>query len=185
MSITLLFKSMCYKKVLVFFVIITLVGSLSSCGFGWQKKETIPPQLRSLYLQSAHDYDQFTIGLKRTLVANGVNVFPNVNNADYVLDIVSMDFSHSGASVYSSAQASVYTFTFTANLSIYKVDGKVILPPQAISSSRVLTLNPSEVLAASNQVETVKQELQHEVIYQILNRLRSKQVAEALGNYKL
>ena len=180
MSIILLLKSMRYDKVLFFFIIVALVGLLSSCGFGWQKKETIPPQLRSLYLQSAHDYDQFNIYLKRTLIANGINILPNIKNAGYVLDVGSTDFSHSGASVYSSAQASVYTFTFTANLGIYKTGGKVILPLQTISSSRALTLNPSEVLAASNQVDMVKQELQHDVIYQISNRLRSKQVKEAV-----
>lgn len=176
MSIKFFLKSISYKKIIVFVGLVALIPTLSACGFQWQQKNAIPSQLQHIYLQSATNYDQFTASLKHSLTTDGVDVFNNPKKGNSILEIISTDFSHSGINAYSSAQASVYTFTFTAILSLHTPDGKAIFDRENFSVSRNITLNPNELLVASNQVTTAEAEMQQEVVRKVLNRLCSKEI---------
>ena len=152
---------------------------LSGCGFHLSNNESLPPQLRTLYFQSDKPYDQFTVALKNTLTANGINIVSKPNAAKYSFTLTGISLTHSGASIYSSAQANIYSFTFTANFQL-DAEGKAILSSRGVSASRNLTLNPNEILESSNQVDSLVQEMQQEVIIKILNILKSPQTLEAL-----
>jgi outer membrane lipopolysaccharide assembly protein LptE/RlpB len=173
---------------LKYLVLACLFLVFNGCGFHLRQNDALPIQLRTMYLQSPDQNSQFTISLKQVLLGSGVSIVDKPQDSVCIFEIISADIMRSGTNVYSSAQASVYTFTFTVvfkliassetNTNIKNI-GKTLLASQKISVSRNLTLNPNEILEASNQVGTITNEMQREVILKILNILESKEVVSA------
>jgi LPS-assembly lipoprotein len=149
---------------------------LVGCGFHLRTEYPLPSKLNSMYLKTPSPYSEFTLSLKEALKSNKIFLTENAKTAKSVLEIVTFDFKHSWANAYSSAQANVYTFFMTVEFRVVDSYGKDILSTQAVHVTRSLTLNPHEVLASSNQVETNKQEMEQEIIDKILRTLSSKQI---------
>lgn len=159
---------------IIFLVILTC--SLSSCGFKLRAYDNLPAELHTISLTSKNPYDPFSIYLKQTLKERGVQVVDKAKAGFYVLDLMDIILNHSGVNIYSSEQASVYNFTFNVTFKLDTTDGINILPPHSVIASRALTLNPHEVLEASNQVNIITKEMYREVGWKIFNILNSQEV---------
>lgn len=155
---------------------ILIAFTLSGCGFRAMPKNPLSPKMRNLYIQSVDPYGQFTLGLKHSLKAGGTNIANNISKASCILELSAIEFSHTGSGIYSSAQANIYTFNLTVLFKIRNAKGENISGERSVTVSRQLTLSPDEVLETSNQVLTIKNEMQREVILKIFNILSSKQM---------
>ncbi|KPJ67168.1 MAG: hypothetical protein AMJ43_05810 [Coxiella sp. DG_40] len=163
-----------------YLLIICLLCSLSACGFKLYSKESLPPQLHTVYLQSDNPYGQFETDLKHSLTAMGINFVDAQTKAPITLKIINAEFSHDNLNTVSSSQATVYNFTYDVIFNLMDSRSKSIISPQTIQSNRTLTLSPNEVIDANPEVDTMKQEMQRELIFKILNCLSSKNTQQAL-----
>lgn len=161
-------------------LIICVLCSLTACGFKLYSKEELPPQLHTLYLQSDNPYGQFEIDLKHSLIATGINFVDVQTQAPITLKIINTDFYHDNLNAVSSSQATVFNFIYDVTFNLLDSRGKSIINQQTVKSNRTLTLNPNEVIDANPEVDTLKQEMQRELIFEIINRLSSKNTQQAL-----
>ncbi len=159
---------------IVSILIICILCFLPACGFKLYSKEKLPPQLHTLYLQSDNPYGQFETDLKHSFKTMGINFTDLQKQAPITLKIINTNFSHDNLNAVSSSQATVYNFTYNVTFNLIDSHSKPIISSQTVKSDRTLTLNPNEVIDANPEVDTLKQEMQRELIFKILNRLSSK-----------
>lgn len=167
-------------RILSIAVLITSCLALSDCGFQLRGEKALPPQLHTVYLTGDNPYGPLETELRNTLVATGIKVVDNPQNAPVTLNIISTDLGHTNPTIGTSSQANVYTFTYTLNFELQDSNGKVLLQPQTIATSRNLTLNPNEVLGSSNEILLLEQELQHTMINLLYDHLSSQQTFQAV-----
>lgn len=165
-----------YKKLLIIFFIL----ALTSCGFKLYGQNQLPPQLNNLYLQTSKPYDSFTLALKRALVASKTNLVDNSKNV-ITLNIISNKLTHDNPNVTSSSQATIYNFNYSVVFNLLDQKGSAIITPQVVSATRTVTLSPNEVLEASSEVNLVEEEMEREVVMQVLYKLSSNNVKQALS----
>jgi LPS-assembly lipoprotein len=161
-------------------IIIGILCSLTACGFKLYSKESIPPQLHTVYLQSNEPYGSLETSLKSTLSTQGINFTDTAQQAPIILNISGTSFTHDDSNTVSSSQATVYNFTYDVTFNLLTTQGKAIIQPQTVEATRTLTLNPNEVLDSNPEVDTMKQEMERELIFKITNRLNSKNTKQAL-----
>ena len=167
------------KKVL-FIIFTTLL--ISGCGFHFRGEQPLPPALKSIHVQSANPYDQFTSTLKRNLNATGIHVknTPQAVN----LRILAAHLSNTNPTIGASSQARVYTFTYIATFDLVDKKGKLLLAPQTVASSRNLTLNANQILGSNDQLTLLKQELERDIVNKIYNHLTAEQAIQAVSHLK-
>jgi LPS-assembly lipoprotein len=170
-----------HKTKAKFIALIASVFLLTACGFHLRGQNELPPELKNLYLQSSNPYGQLELILKNTLDSMGVNLADSPQGAPVTLNIIRADLSHDNPNVVSSDQATIYNFTNTCTFTLIRNKTKSqIIVPQTISFTRQLTLQPNEILETSSEVDTLKDEMQRDMVSRILNVLNSQNVRKAL-----
>lgn len=145
---------------------------LAGCGFAPRSFKDLPHGLRELHYQTEQRYAPFECDFRRsltdfgiTLVAAPIATTPTVT--------VHYQLSTRDTNSGSSTQARVYTITYEATLQVSNAQGKMLLAPATVSTSRNITLQPHEVFEITPQIATIKKELQRELINKLLNILVS------------
>ncbi len=99
-------------KFLKYIILIYILCSLTACGFKLYSKEAIPPQLHTIYLQSNNPYGSLETSLKQTLTTQGIHFTDSAKHVPIILNISDTNFTHDNSNTVSSAQATVYNFTY-------------------------------------------------------------------------
>ncbi|MCK4869590.1 MAG: hypothetical protein KAS93_00595 [Gammaproteobacteria bacterium] len=164
------------KSVVLCFITLTIAG----CGFHLRGKDILPPQLKTIQLQSNRPYGDIELALQRSLTSEGATVVRS-NSAPYIIRIKNSNFTHNNQNMVSQSQATVYSFTYKTTFDLVNKKGKKIMAVQTVSTSRSVIMSPNEVLAASGEVDIVKNELKRDLVFQIMNRIGSLNTRKALA----
>lgn len=157
---------------------------ITACGFHLRGESSIPMPLRVMYLKSNHPYGEFETKLKKTFKSTGITLIDDPQDA-VVFEIQQTSLSYRQLSIGTSNQATVYSVSYDVRFAIYDSKGHTLLPAQDISSTSNLTLAANQVLGASNQVDLLSQQLQHDIITRIFIILNSEELHQALSKYTL
>ena len=171
-----------FCRYLKYLLLIITFTWLSACGFKLYDKPLSSLQLATVYLQSPDPYGTFSIALKQSFKAVGIKLAKNANDAQITLNLININLNHDDPNITASSQATIYNFTYSVVFALQNKFGKSLVGTQAITVSRTLTLNPNEVLEASNEVRIMKGEMERELIMQIFDRLDSNNVRNALNS---
>jgi LPS-assembly lipoprotein len=163
-------------------LILAILLSLTACGFHLYGQKAVPPQMQTMYLQSNNPYGTLETNLKQSLRAVGVKFAGAANQAPVTLNITSANLNHGDSNTVSSAQATVYNFTYDVTFNLLDASGNPIIGQQTVQSARTLTLNPNEVLDANPEVDTTRQEMERELSFKIIQILGSPNSRQALTN---
>lgn len=163
-----------------FILLILTCCVLSACGFHPRGDASLPPKLRLLYFTSTNPYGQFEQNLKKALQTVGVALVNSPTDAPVTLKILKTSLVSTPSSIGTSSQATVYTVTFDAQMTLLDSHGRVLYAPQDITSASTMIVNAQQVLNSTNQLDTLSQQLQQDVISQIFGILSSRQVANAV-----
>ncbi len=172
------------QKIKFLFKILIVLGSVSAitaCGFKIYNTRNLPPQIHKMYYQSRNPHEKTEISLKNALIASGIVFTDNAKDAPVIFNIISTSFTHNNPNVVSSAQASVYTFTYTLVFNLLDKKGQSIIPSQYVASSRTVTLNPNEVIDSSPEVATTQEDMGRDLIFQVFARINSNNTKAALA----
>jgi LPS-assembly lipoprotein len=165
-------------------LILAILLSLTACGFHLYGKKAVPPQMQTMYLQSNTPYGTLETNLKQSLLAVGVKFADAADQAPVTLNITSTNLSHADSNTVSSAQATVYNFTYDVTFNLLDASGNPIIDSQTVKATRTLTLNPNEVLDANPEVDTMQQEMERELSFKIIQILGSPNTRQALTKLK-
>ena len=161
-------------------LIVCISFLLTGCGFHLYNKQAMAPQLATLYVQSNNPYGSLENNLKQSLAGLDIKLADSSQAAPVSLDITNSSLTHDNPALSSSSQATVYTFTYNVTFDLLDKHGKPIINPQTVTVTRTLTLNPNEVLEASSDVDSMKQEMERELVFKIINRLNANNTKKAL-----
>lgn len=154
---------------------------LSGCGFHLRGHEPLPPQLHLLYLQVNAPYSPLSKELQQILCSNGIQLVPYPGAAPVGLQILSDTFGQSITSIGSSQQVTTYFLTYTVTYQLNDANGHALLCPQTIVANRSYSIASNQILADTSTLLSLQEDMRRDVIFQLLNRLRSPATIRALS----
>lgn len=153
---------------------------LSGCGFHLRGHEPLPPQLHILYLETASPYSPLTKQIQQTLNSIGIILVPCAQQAPVTLKILCSDFTQVITSIGSSGQITTYLLTQTITYQLMNCKGCVIHGPLIACTTRTYSIAANQILGDTAALNSLRIEMQRDVIYQILNHLRAPNTQAAL-----
>lgn len=165
-----------HKLIKIVFLSLLLTG----CGFHLRGHEPLPPQLHILYLQSDHPYTPLIQKIKHALKSTGIILVPTPQQAPVTLQILCSDFTQVIASVGTSGQLTTYILTQTITYQLTDCRCRIIQAPQTASTTRTYSIAANQILGDTAALNSLRNEMQRDAIYQILNHLRSPCTCAAL-----
>jgi LPS-assembly lipoprotein len=161
------------------FLAITLL--LSSCGFRLRGYQTVPPQMHTLYVACDTPYDPFILQLKSTLLSMDVNVVKSAHAAPITLQITAIDFNEALTSISANTQVKTYNLIYQITFQLVSAQGKIIYGPQTIIANAPYVTGDYQLLADSQALQTLKQQMRRDLFTQLFERINSMQGKAALG----
>lgn len=161
------------KNIIQWFLMAALSMMIFACGFHLRGSEPLPASLQTIYIQTNQPYNSFARELRQTLRTVGVTVAQNANTTPITLQILDDTLNQQITSVSTGGQTTTYVLNYAVNYQIVDRKGIVILAPQIASARRDYSATTNQLLGDINTQNTLINDMQREVIYQILNRLRT------------
>lgn len=158
---------------------------LSSCGFQLRGAVTLSPPLQRLYIQTADPYGVLTHNLHESLKLSGVELTNKPEDALTILHIISETQSQVLLSVSGLQQTRQYNLILAVTFELTNPKGVVLMPPLTLTENRTLTTQSDQILGGTNEQNTLYQQMQLAIIYDIMNRLSSRDVTNLLTEQKI
>lgn len=160
------------------------VCCLVGCGFHLRGSVTLPPSLKHLYLATNTPYSPLTRILQDNLKFSGVELTKSRQSANLVLQILREDVSQQILTTSTTQQTRQYNLILAVTFQITDPDGNVLIFPQTLSETRVLTMESNQILASSNEAASLYQQMRQAIATDILNRLSSPDITVSLSSQK-
>ena len=153
---------------------------LSACGFHLRGEAPLSPSLKNLYIQTADPYGALTRNLRVYLKTSGVELTDSPQSARTILHIISDTQSQQLLSVSGLQQTRQYNLLLTVVFEVTTPKGTILVPPQTLTESRILTTLSDQILSSTNEQTTLYQQMRLAIVYDIINRLSSHDVTNLL-----
>lgn len=167
-------------KLFLFFLIGTVIFNLAGCGFHSQTIQDIPPQLRTIYLDSPNPYSPLTVQLRRTLKSINVHITQTAQAAPVTLRIISNNMTPNIPSIIYSGNATSYSYTLKTTFEIAKRNGEIIFGPKTLHISRSVLQNANQVYTP-DATDLLKRELTRSMVTLIYNQITALNTWKALN----
>jgi LPS-assembly lipoprotein len=172
------------KTLIAMLLTALLCLSISGCGFTVRPQTNFPPQLKTIYLQTADMYGPFEVELQREFQDAGVSVAATPSQAAIIMHLLPTAFSYSTETTGPSTQARIFHLTMTTTFSLTSKTSTVILAPQTVTATRDLTLGANEIFEISTLVDVTKQSMRKDLVRKVFDRLSSRNTFEAVSGKK-
>lgn len=164
------------KISLLFFISLTL----SACGFHLRGHQPLPPELHVIYIESSTPFSEFSKRLEQTLRSIGIVVTTCPQDARITLHIIAQTVKHQLTSQGSNGQLSTYLLSYYVSYQLVDAAGRVLQCPQTIIETRSFQISANQLLGDTNVQDTLVDSMRRDIIYQLLERLRSRGTLQAL-----
>lgn len=151
-----------------------LVAALSGCGFTLRGSVDLPPDLRTLQIESPTPNSELVRDVSRMLRNNAVTLIEEPADDVWRLGIGSEQISERVLSVNANARAGEYELTMDVAAQLRR--GSELIGPETLSVSRVYLADPENAVAKNEEAELIRAEMRRELAQQILRRLQSIQL---------
>lgn len=170
-------------KIITFLLMLSSAIFFTACGFHPQGEIKLVPPLHRIYLQAADPYGYLSRSLQSYLKMSHVQSVQTPAAAQTILVIMQDYTSQELLSISSTQQTRQYNLKATVLFQITDARGNVILPPQSLQESRVITVQVNQILAKSNEANLYYQQMRRSLAYAIMNRISSHEVSNTIVNY--
>ncbi|MDX3893631.1 LPS assembly lipoprotein LptE [Pusillimonas sp.] len=160
---------------------VLLLALLAACGF--RMKGTSPLPFNTLYT-NINENSAFGADLRRLIVATSPNTrfVDDVTEAEARLTQISMRRSMREISISPEGRVEEYELNLVFVFQLTDAQGRVLLPPTTLSSTREVPYDPDALQAKQGEIGSLFQEMQRSLIDRIVRRITSPEVAEAYSN---
>lgn len=156
---------------------------LCGCGFHLRGEWQLDPHFRKIYLDSGSPYGQLSRDLRQQLKASNALPVTDRKKATIVLHIEQDSVDQTLLGLNATQQTQQYKLTLTIRFSLEDNNGLILLPAQTVQSSRIITIQASQILGSSNEISLFTQQMRQELAYAILNRLESPEIADIIKSH--
>jgi LPS-assembly lipoprotein len=164
-----------------YFLYLIAVLVLNACGFQVRNQNELAQPLHMLYIKTDSPYGSFESGLRQTLHSSGVTLTDNARTAPVILQLSKPYETNANTTIGPSSQSRAYALDYQVTYTLMDAHGKIFIGPETLSTYRNLILSPNQLPQSNNQTDVLKYEMERDLISQLYNRLRSKQVDDALS----
>lgn len=164
------------RQILLIFLTTLLIG----CGFHFQGAMQLAPQLHHMYLKTPDPYGTLSRSLQQYLKMSNVRFASSPATATTILDILQDNTSEELLSVSSTQQTRQYNLRVTVLFTISDAKGRIIVPAQVVTETRVITVQSDQVLGRSNEANLYYQQMRRSIAYAIMNRITSHQITQLI-----
>ena len=154
---------------------------LVSCGFHLREPMPLAPSLYQLYLETNDPYGQLTRSLRTYLKMSGVHLVSSKDKAKTILEILQEETSQQLLSVSGTQQTRQYNLVLTVTFQVSNAQNQVIVPPQTVRETTVLTMQSNQILASSNQTSLLYQNMRRNAAADMMNRLSSQEITALIA----
>lgn len=168
------------RLLFILFFLLTLTG----CGFQLRGATPLSPTLKKLYVQTANPYGQLARNLNDSLKGSGVQLTDSPHTANAILEILPENESQELLSVSGTQQTRQYNLVLTVSFRILDPQGKLLINTQTVSESRTFTALANQILGGTNEANTLYQQMRLSIVYDIMNRLGSRDITQLLTEHK-
>lgn len=165
-------------------ILVIFFFSLTGCGYHMRGKLNLAPPLYRLYINTKDPYGTLTRNLKEYLKISGVQLTENKADAITVLSILDETTSQQLLGISGTQQTRQYNIVLSVSFSIEDQTGKTLVPPQLLRQTRTLTIQSDQILAGSNEANLLYNQMRSAIVYDILNRLASKDISALIMTEK-
>lgn len=158
-----------------------LTLSLTACGFHLRSQPPLPPELKTLYVQSDDPYGQLTLQLEQILQSMGVTIVDTSKEAPVTLKIFNEQYTTSILSESASSSTKQYTLYLIAQYEVLNNKGKILFGPKTVKEQSNYTVNENQVSSYNTQEDSLKEELQRDAVFSILMQLGSTDAVNAIS----
>lgn len=160
---------------------IMLLG-ISACGFQLRGQNALPKSLHVLYFQTENQYGSLESMLRHTLRSSGVVLVNSAHAAPITLQLSTPVQTNNNATVGPSSRTRVYTLSYQVTFTLKNAQGKILVGPRTLATSRNLTLSANQLPQSNNQIDILSREMERDIVNQLYNVLCSKQVIQTISN---
>jgi LPS-assembly lipoprotein len=157
-------------------VVVAALGWISilicnGCGFHLRGFIDMPNWLNEVAITVEKVHRDLGPDLQEQLEAYHIHVNKMPNHARYWL-ILEEDFEEKHiTSVSSSTTPRQYQVTYTVQFKLQAANGKDIIPTSRVTATRLVTINSDRILGSNYEENLLKEEMRHDAIIQIIDRL--------------
>lgn len=166
------------KKITLCLVTLIVVLGLTACGFHLRNQGQLSQSIHTLYLETSSPYGSLESNLSQTLRSSGVTLVDKAKAAPITLQLSKPIESDINATIGPSSQSRAYTLTYQVSYTLKNAQGKVLLGPETVTTTRNFILEANQLPQSNNQMSVLRYEMERDIVNQLYNRLRSKQVAQ-------
>jgi LPS-assembly lipoprotein len=134
---------------------------LDACGFHPRGAAPLPPEMTITCLEG---YDTLTDDFRTALESHGARVTRNRGKATAILKILKNDSGTDVLSVDLSGRVLEYRIYQNIDFEVIAADGHMLVDQQSVTASRVMKFNVNGVLGSEREWETIRRELQRDVV---------------------
>lgn len=160
-------------------VILFTAICLTSCGFQLRGAVSLSPPLKKMF-KTTDPYGPLTHNLRDYLTLSGVELTDTPQTATTVLHIISEVPSQQLLSVSGSQQTRQYSLLLAVTFEVTTPAGAVLMPSITLTENRTFTTLSDQILGGTNEQNTLYQQMRLAIVYDIMNRLSSKDVTNLL-----
>ena len=144
---------------------------ISACGFHLRGIVDMPPWLSDVAVIVEKAHRDLGPEIKEQLNAYHIQVTDKPNHARYWLIIEEDTEEKHITSVSSSTTPRQYQIIYTVQFKLQEANGKDIIPTNRVTATRLVTINSDRILGSNYEEGLLKQEMRHDAIIQIIDRL--------------
>jgi len=160
--------------------IILMICFIPGCGFQSGKVSSEPLPFHSVYIQSKLAYSPLAKRLHYVLRKEGINVPETSKDAPYTIAIVRDHVQSHMTSTNSTQTINTYLVTYEVEYQIKDKNGKVVVASRTLNDYRTYRADANQVYSSKAAYRIVQNEMQHRLVFKLIQQLHSKHVVEAL-----
>lgn len=162
--------------------VLMIVITLSACGFHLRGPLPLAPAMKELYLKSPDPYGILARGLTQYLKSSGIHLVQKPQDANLILELGPEQMSQQLLSVGGTQQTRQYNLILSVTFQILDKHGKVLLSTQTLTESRTIPIQSNQILAGSNEANSLYNQMRASIIYAIMTRLAAQDTIDILMN---
>lgn len=167
------------RQIIISVVLLCLTG----CGFHLRGQTTLAPPLQVVYLKAPNPYGQLAHNLQQSFKMSGARLVNNPEDATAILSILKEETSQQLLGINGSQQTRQYNLILTVTFEVTTPKGETTVSPQVVSESRVLTIQADQMLASSNEANSLYQLMRASIVYKIMQRLASQEITSIMMHH--
>lgn len=151
--------------------LIAILGAVlvQGCGFHLRGRVDLAPVMRTLYVDSGER--ELTDQLKEALMTSGSEIVEDPDVATAILRMQEVEYERIVRTIDTRGKVNGYTLEYTARFMVEDTAGETLYSEAAVQVQRNFDFDPTQVLQAENEEESLREDMRDDLVQQILRRL--------------